>query len=257
MLLKNKIAVIYGGGGSVGGAVARAFASEGAKVFLAGRTLASLQRVADDIIAAGGDAETIIVDALNEESVFKSMKAIIKKEGSIDISFNAINVEDKQGISLAEIDLDDFFRPISIAMRSQFITTKAASRYMIEQGSGVILSITATPAAKAYALTGGFGPTCSAIEGFSRNLAAELGPKGIRVVCIRSAGSPDSAVFQKMLAKEKQLAKETIDDIAKDTMLKRLPLLKEIANVAVFLVSEKASGMTGTSANVTCGTTID
>ena len=257
MLLKSKNAIIYGAGGSIGGVVARAFAGEGANLFLAGRTRGPLEIVANEIISAGGRAEVMIVDALNEESVNKNMNALIEKEGSIDISFNAINVEDKQGISLAEMQLDDFFKPISIAMRSQFITTKAASKHMLRNGSGVILSITATPAAKAYALTGGFGPTCSAIEGFSRNLAAELGPKGIRVVCIRSAGSPDSVVFQKMLAKERQLAKDNIDDIAKDTMLKRLPSLKEIANVAAFLVSDKASGMTGTSANVTCGTTID
>jgi len=257
MLLQHKNAIIYGAGGSIGGAVARAFAKEGAKVFLGGRTLSSLQTVANDINNAGGKAETVIVDALNEESVNKNIKAIVNKEGSIDISFNAINVEDKQGITLAEMSLEDFFRPISIAMQSQFITTRAASRYMLNQGSGVILSITATPAAKAYTLTGGFGPTCSAIEGFSRNLAAELGSKGIRVVCIRSAGSPDSEVFKKAMAKKVKLAQEEIVDIAKDTMLNRLPLMAEIANVAVFLVSDLASGMTGTSVNVTCGTTID
>jgi len=257
MLLQHKNAIIYGAGGSIGGAVARAFAKEGAKVFLGGRTLSSLQIVANDINNAGGKAETVIVDALNEESVNKNVEAIVNKEGSIDISFNAINVEDKQGITLAEMSLEDFFRPISIAMQSQFITTQAASRYMLNQGSGVILSITATPAAKAYTLTGGFGPTCSAIEGFSRNLAAELGSKGIRVVCIRSAGSPDSEVFKKAMAKKIKLAQEEIVDIAKDTMLNRLPLMAEIASVAVFLVSDLASGMTGTSVNVTCGTTID
>jgi len=257
MLLQHKNAIIYGAGGSIGGAVARAFAKGGAKVFLGGRTLSSLQTVANDINNAGGKAETVIVDALNEESVNKNVEAIVNKEGSIDISFNAINVEDKQGITLAEMSLEDFFRPISIAMQSQFITTQTASRYMLNQGSGVILSITATPAAKAYPLTGGFGPTCSAIEGFSRNLAAELGSKGIRVVCIRSAGSPDSEVFKKAMAKKVKLAQEEIVDIAKDTMLNRLPLMAEIANVAVFLVSDLASGMTGTSVNVTCGTTID
>jgi len=257
MLLQHKNAIIYGAGGSIGGAVARAFAKGGAKVFLGGRTLSSLQTVANDINNAGGKAETVIVDALNEESVNKNVEAIVNKEGSIDISFNAINVEDKQGITLAEMSLEDFFRPISIAMQSQFITTQTASRYMLNQGSGVILSITATPAAKAYPLTGGFGPTCSAIEGFSRNLAAELGSKGIRVVCIRSAGSPDSEVFKKAMVKKVKLAQEEIVDIAKDTMLNRLPLMAEIANVAVFLVSDLASGMTGTSVNVTCGTTID
>ncbi len=257
MLLKNKNAVIYGAGGSIGGAVARAFAREGATVFLAGRTPASLKAVAKDISAMGGRAETAIVDALDEKAVNKHLTGIIKKAGRIDISFNVIGLDDVQGIPLAEMSLEDFTRPIFISMRAQFITAKAAAKYMMKQGTGVILSLTATPSAKAYALTGGFGPACNAMEGFVRNLAAELGPSDIRVVCMRSAGSPDSAVFIKAMAEEKILAKSAIKDIADDTMLKRLPLMAEIASVATFLVSDMASGMTGTVANVTCGTTMD
>ena len=257
MLLKNKSAVIYGAGGSLGGAVARAFAREGAKVFLAGRTITPLEVVAKDINENGGIAETAIVDALDETAVKNYVDAIVKKEGSIDISFNAINVEDVQGISLYEMAIEDFMRPINIGMRSQLITASAAAKHMIQKASGVILSLTATPAGKAYAMTGGFGPLCNCIEAFSRNLAAELGPKGVRVVCMRSAGSPDSEVFKRFIANERTLAKAKINDIENDTMLKRLPLMKEIASVAVFLVSDMASGMTGTTANITCGTAMD
>jgi len=257
MLLKNKNAVIYGAGGSIGGVVARAFAREGAAVFLTGRTLASLNAVAEDISASGGRAEIAIVDALDEKAVDKHLAGIVNNAGSIDISFNVIGLEDVQGIPLAEMSLEDFTRPIFISMQTQFITAKAAAKYMIKQGRGVILSLTATPSAKAYALTGGFGPACNAMEGFVRNLAAELGPLGIRVVCMRSAGSPDSAVFVKAMAEEKKLAKSAITDIANDTMLKRLPAMAEIASVATFLVSDMASAMTGTVANVTCGTTMD
>jgi len=257
MLLKNKNAVIYGGGGSLGGAIARAFAKEGARVFLAGRHMEPLGIVVADIRNAGGFAEAAIVDALNEKAVREYISNIAVKHGSLDISFNAISVEDTQGIPLYEMQLEDFLRPLHIGMRSQFITTSAATLEMIRQGAGVILSLTATPAGMAYPLTGGFGPLCSAVEGFSRNLAAELGPKGIRVLCMRSAGSPDSAVFKKMMANEKNLAKSTVAALANDTMLKRLPLMHEIAGVAVFLASDLSSGMTGTTANITCGTAMD
>ena len=257
MLLKNKNAVIYGGGGSLGGAVARAFAQEGARVFLAGLTMAPLEKVATDIRKAGGVAEAAIADAMDETAVNKFVNGIAGKAGSIDISFNAISVEDVQGIPLYEMGVEDFLRPLHISMRSQLITCSAAAKHMIQQGSGVILSLTATPAGIAYPLSGGFGPTCSAIEGFSRNLAAELGPKGVRVVCMRSAGSPDSEVFKKMIGNERALAKSAIKELENDTMLKRLPMMKEIASVAVFLVSDMASGMTGTSANITCGTAMD
>ena len=111
MLLENKNAVIYGGGGKVGGAVARAFAREGAKVHLAGRTLESLEEVAEQIRSAGGAAETAQVNALDEQAVDRDVDAVAEKAGGIDISFNLISYEDVQGIPLAEIPLEDFERP--------------------------------------------------------------------------------------------------------------------------------------------------
>jgi len=257
MLLKNKNAVIYGAGGSIGGAVARAFASEGAKVFLSGRTMESLKKVAEDITASGGQSETEIVDALDEKSVNDYVDTVGKKAERIDISFNAIGIEDTQGSPLADMSLEDFIRPIKLAMQTQFLTAKAVSKIMMKQGAGVIMSITASPAGKAYSLVGGFGPACSALEGFSRNLASELGPFGIRVVNIRSAGSPDSRPFVDALGQETDLSKTFIKKMEDDTMLKKLPPMVEIASVAVFLASDMASAMTGTTANVTCGTTMD
>jgi 3-oxoacyl-[acyl-carrier protein] reductase len=257
MLLKNKNAVIYGAGGSLGGAIARAFAAEGAHVFLAGRTMATLEAVAKDITASGGFAETAIVDALDEDAVKKYIDALVQKRGRIDISFSAIAMQDVQGIPLYEMSAEDFIRPITIGMKSQLFTASAAAKHMIKNGSGVILSLTATPGGKAYAMTGGFGVVCNAIEGFSRNLAAELGPKGIRVVCMRSAGSPDSAVFKNAIVKNGDMFTARINEMADDAMLKRLPLMHEIASTAVFLVSDMAGGMTGTTANITCGTTMD
>ena len=257
MLLKEKNAVIYGAGGSLGGAIARAFAQEGARVFLAGRTKAPLDAVAKAIIEKGGVAETATVDAMNENAVNEYVNSIVKKGGSIDISYNAIGVEAVQGFPLYEMAVADFMRTITIGMQSQLITTSAAARHMVKKGSGVILSLTATPGGIAYPNTGGFGVLCNAMEGFSRNLAAELGPKGVRVVCMRSAGSPDSVTFKTALENKPDIMKMRLKEMADDTMLKRLPLMHEISSVAVFLVSDLASGITGTTVNITCGTTMD
>jgi len=257
MLLVNKKAVIYGAGGSLGGAIARAFAREGAHVFLAGRTKATLDAVAKEITEKGGVAETAVVDALNENAVKHYVDTIVKKSGSIDISYNAIGVEAVQGFPLYEMTVEDFMRTITIGMQSQLITTSAAARHMLKKGSGVILSLAATPGGVAYPNTGGFGVLCNAIEGFSRNLAAELGPQGIRVVCMRSAGSPDSVTFKSAIENRPEIMKIRLKEMEDDTMLKRLPLMHEIASVAVFLVSDMASGMTGTTVNITCGTTTD
>src|SRR5215207_10809077 len=139
MLLEHKNAIVYGGGGSVGGAVARAFAREGAKVFLAGRTLATLEEVAEEITVSGGMAETAQVDALDEEAVVMHADAVAEKAGAIDISFNAIFNDDVQGQPLSEMPFEHFAPPITNATRNQFLTARAVARHMVERGSGVIL----------------------------------------------------------------------------------------------------------------------
>jgi len=255
MLLQNKNAIIYGAGGSLGSTVALAFAREGARVFLTGRNLAAVQKITNEIIDSGGKAEAAVVDALDEKAVNSHADTIVSKAGSFDISFNAIGLDDTQNIPLTEMSLVDFIRPVTIAMNTQFITSTAAGRIMMKQGSGVILSITATPGGIGYALVGGFGPACCAIEGFSRDLASELGPYGIRVVNIRSAGSPDSRPFAEAIANDSEVANSFIKKLEEDTMLKKLPLMADIANVAVFLASGMADKITGVTIDVTCGTT--
>jgi 3-oxoacyl-[acyl-carrier protein] reductase len=261
MLLENKNAVIYGGGGSVGGAVARAFAREGAKVFLAGRTLESLEEVAQEITASGGVAETAQVDALDEEAVEEHIGKVAETTGRIDILFNAIGMQDVQGTPLHEMSLEDFARPITIATRTQFLTARAVAQRMIRQGSGVILTITAGPARKAVPNVGGFDAACAAIEGLWRTFAAELGPYGIRLVVVASAGSPDTPDVQEMLKLHAKAAgtslEEYLADAGSDTLLGRLPTLAEVADIATLMASDRASAMTGTIANVTCGSVVD
>lgn len=255
MMLQNKIAVIYGAGGSLGGAVSKALAAAGARMFLAGRNLSPVQKIADEIIAAGGIAETAQVDAMDEKAVNSHLDIVRQKAGTVDISFNAIGLQDTQNIPLIAMRLEDFIRPVSIAMQTQFLTATAAGRAMMKAGSGVILSLTATPGGVGYPNVGGFGPACCAIESFSRDLASELGPYGVRVVNIRSAGSPDSRVFAEAMAKGGEEVMSIINGLKEDTMLKTLPLMQDIANTAVFLASSMAGKITGVTVDVTAGTT--
>jgi len=252
MLLKNKNAVIYGAAGSLGGAISQAFAKAGATVYVTGHKLEPVRKLAAEIIAAGGKAVASEVDALDERAVKDNLDAIVSKAGTIDITFNAISIHALHGVPLIDMALEDFTRPVEIAMRTQFITSTAAARYMKKQGSGVILSLTATPAGIGYANVGGFGPACCAMESFSRDLASELGPYGIRVVNIRSGGSPDSRVFKEAID---QGSGAFLKEMENDTMLKKLPLMEDIANTAVFLVSAMAGKITGVTVDVTCGTT--
>lgn len=255
MLLQNKNAIIYGAGGSMGGAVARAFARAGARVFLTGRHLSSVQQTANEIIASGGDVEVEEVDALDEKAITDHLERVVKKAGRVDISFNATGVEVVQNIPLVDIGVDDFMHPVTLALRSRFLTAIAAGKVMMKQGSGIILTLTATPGGIGYPFTGGFAPACCAIESFSRNLASELGIYGIRVVNIRSGGSPDSTVFKEAIAGNPAGMELVLRKMEGDTMLKKLPLMVDIANAAVFLSSDMAGKITGVTIDVTCGTT--
>ena len=124
---------------------------------------------------------------------------------------------------------------------------------MIEKGTGVILTLTASPARLAIPLAGGFGVACLAIEGLSRTLAAELGPYGVRVVCLRPHRISDSG-----LNADPRVAEADFRRVLEDmTLLKRLPTLAEVANTAVFLASDHAASMTGTVVNLTAGMSVD
>lgn len=253
-LLQNKNAVIYGAGGSLGSAIAKALSDAGATVFLSGWKLSSVQKVAAEIKACGGNAEASEVNALEEKEVNDFLKNVVAKTGSVDISFCLIDYQVVQNKSLVELKVEDFVRPVNIAMKSQFTTATVAGKIMMKQRAGVILSLTATPGGIGYPFTGGFAPTCAAIENFSSNLAAELGIYGVRAVNIRSGGSPDSRVFKQAIADSPKEMEHVLRTMENDTMLKRLPLMADIANTAVFLSSDLAAGITGVTVDVTSGT---
>jgi len=254
VLLEGKTAVIYGGGGSIGGAVARAFAREGAKVFLAGRTRAALDAVAESIRAAGGVAETAEVDALHEAAVDGHADAVAAQAGGIDISFNLIAHPFTHGIALAEMAVDDFMAPVQTAARTTFLTARAAARHMIARGSGVILAFGGPgdrggPTGDYY--LGGTQVAFDAIETMRRQLAVELGPHGIRVVTLATGGIPES--LPEGFDGRAQIA----EMIEKQTLLGRAATLEDVGNAAVFAASDWARSMTAAIVNVSCGARVD
>jgi 3-oxoacyl-[acyl-carrier protein] reductase len=256
MLLESKIALIYGAGGAIGGAVARAFAGEGARVYLAGRTRAPVDTVADEIGASGAAQ----VDALDERAVEQHVGDVVDDAGRIDVLFSAIGMEDVQGTPLVEMPLEDLAHPVIMATKTQFATARAVARRMIGEGAGVIMSVTAEPSPAAN--VGGFVAACAAVEGLWRSFAKELGPFGIRLVILRSAGSPDTPGVQEVLKRHAAAAGAPLEEYAakagsRSTLLGRLPRVAEVASAATILASDRASAMTGTLANVTCGAWID
>jgi len=263
MMLKNKVAVIYGAGGAVGSAVARAFAREGAKLFLTGRHRAPVETVAKEFDSASGRAETAEVDALDEQSVDRHLQSVIDKAGRIDISFNAVGIPNTrlQGVPLVELEVEQFSLPIATYTRSYFLTARLAARRMVEKRSGVIMTVTSIPSRTGIPLMGGVAPAMSAVEALTRDLSAELAPQGIRVVGLRPQGMPDSGTIKEVFglhAKAYGISWEQFQEmIASRTHGRRLTTLAEMANMAVFMASDGASAMTGTIVNLSLGSLDD
>lgn len=261
-MLKNKIAVIYGAGGAVGGAVARAFAREGATLFLTGRHRTPVDLVAAEIASVGGSAEAAEVDALDEQAVDEHLQSVIDRAGRVDISFNAIGLPNpKVRVPLVELDVEQFSLPIATYTRSYFLTSRLAARRMLEHRSGVIMTVTATLSRTGIPFVGGGGPAMAAVEALTRQLSAELGPEGIRVVGLRPQGMPETRRIKESFEVYAEASGVTWEQfhesLASRTHTRRLSTLAEMADVAVFMASDQASGLTGTIVNLSMGSLDD
>jgi NAD(P)-dependent dehydrogenase (short-subunit alcohol dehydrogenase family) len=171
------------------------------------------------------------------------------------VCFNAIGFPAVQGTSLADLSHDDFAFPIAAWTSSQFLTSRAAARHMAPRRQGVIITLTASPARLALAGAGGFGVACAAIEAFTRTLAAELGPQGVRVVCLRPHRIGDSTFGEEFQA-------DVRDDpefrtwLEEMTLLRRLPTLAEVGATAAFVASDHAGAMSGAVVDLTAGMSV-
>jgi NAD(P)-dependent dehydrogenase (short-subunit alcohol dehydrogenase family) len=263
MLLQDKVAVIYGAAGAIGGAVARAFAAEGARLFLTGRQLAPVEAIAKQIVAAGGSAEAAEVDALDEQAVDQHLQSVTDTAGHLDISLDAVGIPGTKllGVPLVELEVERFSLPIATYTRSYFLTARLAARRMVANRSGVIMTVTTLQSRTGFPTAGGFGPAMAAKEALTRELSAELAPAGIRVVGLRPQGIPGTASLRDAFApraKASGMTWEQFQEVgASRTHTRRLSTLAELADLAVFMASDRASGMTGTTVNLSMGSLDD
>ncbi|MEV4003447.1 SDR family oxidoreductase [Actinomadura sp. NPDC049753] len=249
MLLENKTAVVYGGGGGIGGAMARGFAAEGARVFLAGRTPAKLDAVAEEIRAAGGLAETARVDALDEDAVNGWVDSVVETAGSIDVSVNAIS-QDALFVPLLDMPVADFGRAMDKVARSFLLTTQAAARHMVKQGSGVILHFGGSDPTNRMPGIGTVQVGCDMVEAMRRQWACELGPHSVRVLSMRTGGIPES---MPNIPDMEPIKQQMVDA----TLLKRAATLTDVGRVAAFLASDHAASLTSTQVNISAGALVD
>ncbi|MFD4992948.1 SDR family NAD(P)-dependent oxidoreductase [Cellulosimicrobium cellulans] len=243
MQLVGKNAVVYGAAGSMGSAVSRAFAAAGARVFLAGRTAATLDALAEEIRAGGGQAHAAVVDATDKESVDAHAAGVVAQAGSLDASFNAVAYDVLQNVPLVDMSLEDFVAPVVSATTTHFLTATAAARHMVAQGSGAIVMLSSSAARESRHEMGGFSLACASIETLVRSLAGEVGRHGVRVVGLRPNFTPETV----------GASDDDLPVLVKDTLLGRLPRLSEVAGTAVYLASDAAGATTGVVVDLSCG----
>lgn len=252
VLLEGKSAVIYGGGGAIGGAVARAFAREGARVFLAGRTRERLEAVAASIEEVGGEAEVAVVDALDERAVDEHAERVAREAGGIDVSFNLITHPSVHGTPMVEMDLEDYAVSVTTAVRTTFLTARAAARHMVRRGSGVILFFGGSGDPMRDYYIGGTQAAFDALESMRRQLGVELGPHGIRTVTLKTGGVPET-IPEGVEGREEIVGRHIVGP----TVLGRAATLEDVGSVAAFVASDQARTMTAATVNISCGALID
>ncbi len=256
--LKDKVAIIYSDG-TVGASTAKAFAKEGAKVHIAGRTQGKLEQIAQDIKSNGGHAEITRLDLLDEVAIEKHFAEVIKRNGKVDISFNAIGLPQIgiQGIALGELTVEAFLLPVTTYLKSQFITSKASVKQMAKQGAGVILMHTPNASRISPPFVGGMVPTWAGIEGLSRSLSVEYGEKGVRTVCLLTTGIPETPLIDdvwEIHGKAHGITFEQFHGVMEGaTHRKKLTSLKELTDAAIFAASDEGSALSGSIFNLTAG----
>jgi NAD(P)-dependent dehydrogenase (short-subunit alcohol dehydrogenase family) len=263
-ILQGKRAVVFGAGGSIGSAVAREFAAEGAEVFLAGRTRSNIEDVTKGIVAADGRAHAAVLDALDDAAVNEYIGGIVKQSGRLDIVLNAVGPlisEYRNTTNATELRIEEFMSPLLTVVKSQFITARAAAKHMIKQGSGVIIFLTGSPARGHVPGATAIGAAFGAIESLTENLAVEVGPAGVRAVCLRTTANTDSRTIEQTmeaLAGKMHITKEQATAaMANLNFLKAPASVSDTAKAAVLLASDRARFLTGTVANFTAGAALD
>lgn len=263
-LLQGKHAVVFGAGGSIGAAVAKEFAAEGAQVFLAGRTLSNVEELARRIAEAGGRARPAVVDAQDDDAVTEYVDGIVKEAGKIDIILDAAGPlarEYGNGKLAVDLPIEEFMVPLETMVRSRFITARAAARHMIKQHSGVIIFVTGSPARAHVPGATAIGAAFRAIENLTENLAFEVSPFGVRVVCVRTVANTDSRSIQDtmdILAGRMNITKDqAVAQITQSNFLKAAATVHDTANAAVLVASDRARMLTATVVNATAGAALD
>ena len=260
MRLKDKVAIVTGGGKGIGKAIALAFASEGATVVVAARTLSKLEETVEEIKSKGGKAKAIQTDVTDEKQVQQMVAQTLDEYGQVDILVNNSGIGGPTA-SVVDLKLEDWNEVLAIDLTGSMLCSREVLKSMIPHRSGNIINIAAEGG------RGGDGragypmrsPYCCAkmgIIGLNETLAVEVGEYNIRVNCISPAAVRGERLVNVVTGRSKATgvpSDELMGKITANYSLKRPAEESEVAATAVFLASDESSAITGQTLVTNCG----
>lgn len=258
MLLKDKVAVITGGGRGIGRAIALAYAREGARLVLAARGIDGLEETRRAVADLGGEALVIPADISDIESVAALAQQVREHFGRVDILVNNSGIAGPTA-PLWEITPDDWDATFAVNVRGTFLCCRAFLPTIIAQSSGSIIIIGSMTGKRPLLGRTPYSASKLALVGLARTLAWETGPYGIRVNVI-SPGPVEGERIEMVIRKQAEVKGISIDEarqaFLRDSPLGRLVPAQDVAAAAVFLASDRASSITGEDLNVSAGITM-
>ncbi len=256
MKLKDKVAIITGGGSGIGKAIAHAFANEGAAVVVAARNFSRLEEVAKEIKSRGGKATAIQTDISDQKQVQRMVAQTLDEYGQIDILVNNAALATFNNADVVDMNLDNWHDLLAVNLTGTMLCAREVLKSMIPRRSGNIINISSVAGISGLPKESPYSVTKWGLIGFTETLAIEAGKHNIRVNCI-SPGATRTKEFEgwvKDSAKDAGISyEEMMGKITDNNALKRIGEPSEIATCAVFLASDDSSAITGHNLIASCG----
>jgi NAD(P)-dependent dehydrogenase (short-subunit alcohol dehydrogenase family) len=256
MKLKDRVAIITGGGTGIGKSISLAFVNEGAAVVVAARNFSRLDEVAKAIKSRGGKAKAIQTDISDHEQVKRMVAQTIDEFGQIDILVNNAARGTFNNADVVDMNLDEWHDSLAINLTGIMFCSREVLKYMIPRKSGNIINISSVAGISGVPKESPYAASKWGVIGFTETLAIEAGKFGIRVNCI-SPGATRTQEFEDWVRGSAADAgisyEEMMRKIADNNALKRIAEPSEIAACVVFLASDDSSAISGHNLIVSCG----
>jgi NAD(P)-dependent dehydrogenase (short-subunit alcohol dehydrogenase family) len=256
MRLKDKVAIITGGGIGIGKAITFIFASEGATVVVAARTLSRLEEVAEDIKSRGGRAKAIQTDISDEKQVQRMVAQTIDEYGQIGILVNNSAAPPTPDANVVDMNFDDWNKTLAVNLTGTMLCCREVLKHMIPRKTGNIINISSVGGISGHPMRSAYAVSKRGIIGLTETLAIEVGKYNIRVNCISPAATGSERFENVIRARAKALGisyEELMSKVIHPYSLKRIAEPSEVATAALFLASDDSSAITGQNLVVSCG----